>query len=254
MERFKIDRALVGIRPDNHPEAYRILMELKLRGELVAWRPIDTAPTDNKRPLYLARFHGGELVELDFNGSWEYWQESYEMPHINGYAWESNNGIEEPTHWAYQDDPLPKPTPQPAEPFCVDEGCPHHGTKHVCINRHVEPVKDDRVCKICDGGPGNECACSCGMRVWDTSAEPVCKTCEGTKVDPGGLSICRTCGRQPATPEQGPSDDKGWQLVPKEPTYEMIQALWVTITENHDTTNGGYKAMLEAAPKFGEEE
>ena len=47
---------------------------------------------------------------------------------------------------------------------------------------------------------------------------------------------------------------EGWQLVPKEPTYEMIQALWTTIADNHDTTDGGYKAMLAAAPKFGEEE
>lgn len=71
------------------------------------WNPIDTAPTDNKRPLYLARFYEGELVELDFDGSWEYWQESWEMAHINGYYWVSANGIEEPTHWAYQDGPPP---------------------------------------------------------------------------------------------------------------------------------------------------
>jgi hypothetical protein len=27
---------------------------------------------------------------------------------------------------------------------------------------------------------------------------PVCPTCGGTKVDPGGLPICRTCGAPPA--------------------------------------------------------
>lgn len=80
-----------------------------------SWEPIETAPKDNERALYLARFNeSGELVELDFNGAWEYWQESWELAHINGYAWVSENGIEEPTHWAYQDLPLPKITTNPA--------------------------------------------------------------------------------------------------------------------------------------------
>jgi hypothetical protein len=31
---------------------------------------------------------------------------------------------------------------------------------------------DNRVCVICDGGPGNECACSCGFQKWEaTSAQ-----------------------------------------------------------------------------------
>lgn len=72
------------------------------------WQPIDTAPKDNARPLYLARFNDkGELVEIDFDGAWERWQESWELSHINGYAWTSAGGIEEPTHWSFQDEPLP---------------------------------------------------------------------------------------------------------------------------------------------------
>jgi hypothetical protein len=68
------------------------------------WKPIDSAPKDNKRPLYLARIDdSGKLVQLDFDGAWEYWQESWELAHINGLAWCSANGIEEPTHWAFQD-------------------------------------------------------------------------------------------------------------------------------------------------------
>ena len=83
--------------------------------EPVAWMPIDTAPTDNKRSLYLARFYNDKLMELDFDGAWEYWQESWEMPHINGYWWVSASGIEEPTHWAYQDEPLPHTAPPKRE-------------------------------------------------------------------------------------------------------------------------------------------
>ena len=76
------------------------------------WQPISTAPTDNKRALYLARIdQDGQLLELDFNGAWERWVESWEMSHINGWDWVSANGIDEPTHWAYQDEPLPTQTP-----------------------------------------------------------------------------------------------------------------------------------------------
>lgn len=68
------------------------------------WLPIATAPKDNKRPLYLARFdEAGKLVEIDFDGVWEFWRESHELPDVCGYAWHSANGIEEPTHWAFQD-------------------------------------------------------------------------------------------------------------------------------------------------------
>lgn len=68
------------------------------------WQPIQIAPIDNKRLLYLARFdEKGKLQELDFDGTWEFWQESWEMPHICGWYWMSSNGIEEPTHWAYQE-------------------------------------------------------------------------------------------------------------------------------------------------------
>jgi hypothetical protein len=77
--------------------------------KMIIWYPIETAPKNNEYPLYLARFdEDGELLEIDFNGGWEYWQESHELPHINGFYWASNNGIEEPTHWTYQDNFLRK--------------------------------------------------------------------------------------------------------------------------------------------------
>jgi len=80
------------------------------RRKVKEWQPIETAPKDNKRPLYLARIDAqGKILELAHDAIWEYWQESWEMPHINGYAWESVGGIEEPTHWAYQDEGPPPP-------------------------------------------------------------------------------------------------------------------------------------------------
>lgn len=42
------------------------------------WQPIDTAPKDGERLLYLARLdEDGSILELDYDGVWEYWQESW---------------------------------------------------------------------------------------------------------------------------------------------------------------------------------
>ena len=67
------------------------------------WQPIETAPKDNKRPLWLARFNDdGTMQSFDYNGSWESESESWEMPEVY-YYWASENGnVEEPSHWAYQ--------------------------------------------------------------------------------------------------------------------------------------------------------
>lgn len=72
------------------------------------WIPIEQAPKDNKRPLYLAQFaSNGRLVELDWDATWEAESESWEMPQIY-YIWRTANGrVEEPTHFAYMDEPLP---------------------------------------------------------------------------------------------------------------------------------------------------
>lgn len=70
----------------------------------MVWQPIETAPKDNRRPLWLARFNGDTLQSFDYNGSWERECESWEMPEVY-YFWASENGnVEEPTHWAYQPD------------------------------------------------------------------------------------------------------------------------------------------------------
>ena len=67
------------------------------------WQPIETAPKDNKRPLWLARFNDdGTMQSFDYNGSWERESESWEMPEVY-YFWASETGnVEEPSHWAYQ--------------------------------------------------------------------------------------------------------------------------------------------------------
>lgn len=68
------------------------------------WQPIETAPRDNTRPLYLAVFdEDGALQEIDFDGAWEWISE--EHPLDGFYGWCSAYGrVEEPTHWCFQED------------------------------------------------------------------------------------------------------------------------------------------------------
>jgi hypothetical protein len=95
-----------------------------------AWQPIETAPKDNKRPLYFARFDPmGKLAELDFDGIWESESESWEQPQIY-YFWASANGIEEPTHWAFQDEPIP-PSPETGVRFTHLNPAPDASVPHI---------------------------------------------------------------------------------------------------------------------------
>lgn len=75
-----------------------------------------------------------------------------------------------------------------------------------------------------------------------------------------GIAVreCDCTGNNPH-PSELVKEPEGWQLVPKKPTHEMLLAGKHTI-KGADTTFEGilaeyaYLSMLEAAPKFGEEE
>jgi hypothetical protein len=73
---------------------------------MTEWQPIQTAPADGQRPLYLARLDNqGRIIELDYNCIWLHYDQVEVDGHIlpEGYNWNSACGIEFPTHWAYQD-------------------------------------------------------------------------------------------------------------------------------------------------------
>lgn len=77
------------------------------------WQPIETAPKDNKRLLYLARFNPdtGALEGIDWDGEWASDSESWEMPQVYWYWSSAHATVEEPTHWAYQEGPPPMTNP-----------------------------------------------------------------------------------------------------------------------------------------------
>ena len=67
------------------------------------WKPISTAPTDNKRPLLLAYFNDqGTLLDIDFNGELASETESWGRPNIIRYWMGTTGNVDAPTHWAYQ--------------------------------------------------------------------------------------------------------------------------------------------------------
>lgn len=83
---------------------------------MIDWKPIETAPKDNKRPLFIARFNDdGTMQSFDYDATWESESESWEIPEVY-YYWASAHGnVEEPSHWAYQPDGFDRIEP-PAAP------------------------------------------------------------------------------------------------------------------------------------------
>lgn len=101
-------------------EDLRVAIKEAEKQEPEGWQPIETAPKDNKVPLFLARFNeDGTIQSFDYDGIWESDYESWEMPQVY-YFWASANGnVEEPTHWMLQPEwfvriaAAPKPEDKP---------------------------------------------------------------------------------------------------------------------------------------------
>jgi hypothetical protein len=72
------------------------------------WQPIETAPKDNKRQLYLAEISStGEILDMDFGGFWG--RDNYAEPGEPEFTWFGSQGISNPTHWCFMGDALPPP-------------------------------------------------------------------------------------------------------------------------------------------------
>lgn len=128
LQRTLAQRAAVGVSPPSG----------------VAWHPIETAPKDNKHPLYLAQFNPdtGELIELDWDASWEAESESWEIPQVY-YIWRSANGrVEEPTHWAYQNALAQQPAA--VDGAMVERGVDAALTEIAMLNSHRSPREEWR--------------------------------------------------------------------------------------------------------------
>lgn len=136
----------------------------------ITWHPIETAPKDNKHPLYLAQFNPdtGELIELDWDASWEAESESWEIPQVY-YVWRSaNDRVEEPTHWAYQNIPAQQPAAVDgaARRRDVRLWMRHNAGSYSTATELAEAA--DEVFSLPDGGLDNET-----HWVWDEAAEAV---------------------------------------------------------------------------------
>lgn len=103
--------------------------------------------------------------------------------------------------------------------------------------------------KKCEAGPSLQDLWDC----WDAvhgGQKPV--AWKGITGDYGFpfLSFHEQPGMEPLYPRTAPIPE-GWQLVPKEPTVNMLTALLTTYVD--EGIPYGYKAMLAAAPKYEEQ-
>lgn len=105
-------------------EAERLAERAKVR----KWEPIETAPMEGERQLYLACFNeGGELVEFAWNAIWGNdapWDES------PNFGWLCDGDCPDATHWAYQDEGVPPPEAERAK----------GEVRWLFISKHGEPL------------------------------------------------------------------------------------------------------------------
>ena len=177
------------------------------------WQPIETAPKDNKRPLWLARFNDdGTMQSFDYNGSWESDYESWEMPEVY-YYWASENGNgEEPSHWAYQ-----------PEGFCTLPGAqPAPGISEGWLRAIDEALVVAHI------GVANE------SDTFEQAREKL-DNLIGFHVDVAS----------------DPAVNGGWKLVPIEPTHETLMEIVGAIAApvSFREVRAIYAAMLAVAPE-----
>jgi hypothetical protein len=228
------------------------------------WQPIETAPKDNKRPLWLARFNDdGTMQSFDYNGSWESESESWEMPQVY-YYWASESGnVEEPSHWAYQ-----------PEGFCVLGAQPAQRMNMQTADQITQAFKAELQALLdkygaelsardtWEGYP--ECGEDVRMHVDVPAIYDADHNClrEYTEIDLGSwVQSTQAMPKEFCTLISAPSEPsvpEGWKLVPIEPTVKIRKAMHYAYWKSpqlpyHDGSpelwNAAYAAMLAAAPE-----
>lgn len=250
------------------------------------WLPIETAPKDNERPLWIAQFNQdtGKLIALDWDASWEREQESWEIPQVY-YIWRSANGsVEEPTHWAYQESDTP-PLSVMQQPAAITVRDAVHGTVEVtkvfpgdviAAPYDTAPpsapvgVDDEDIARVFmslripnkiaagelitpedwfDFGRG------CAALARQPAA---CPRCKGTgEADSGGIMPWGAPATIPCDCPQPAAVPGGWVLVPKVATEWMIDAGVKALSDsgvddaNINDALSCYEAMTREAPSPG---
>lgn len=205
------------------------------------WQPIETAPKDNRRPLFLARFNDdGTIQSFDYNGSWECESESWEMPEVY-YFWASENGnVEEPTHWMYQPDGfsvLPGAQTQPT---------PVLGAEVVSFidTSQLEGVVSTEIVHSYPPPSGWLRAIDEALVVAHVGVADASDTYEKAKAKLDSLIGFHV---DVAT---DPAVNGGWKLVPRPPTPTMVKAgLESSHVLNVHRVLACYDAMIDAAPE-----
>lgn len=97
------------------------------------WQAIETAPKDNKRPLYLAEFDvAGHLTIVDTYGHFDEIDETWEGNAFSDFS---------PTHWAYQDEPIPQvPSGWKLVPVRPTEEMIYEGRQVDCVTSSDEEI------------------------------------------------------------------------------------------------------------------
>ena len=92
---------------------------------------------------------------------------------------------------------------------------------------------------------------SCAAYIANTHPAPVEK-CDHVPVTTFGGDYCIKCDAPIESNDYPVPAAAGWQLLPKEPTEAMLEAAFVYLEDADFLVAGVWQAMLQAAPKPGE--